>query len=313
MTIGRTFIRSLVDEVILKYENRYLTRYMDDEDKRYTHNLLLGVFAVMFFKQDEKRLHTHLVELLHFYEEMGVPYHEVKWTLAHFFRFYRAWIKKHGFVEMAYYEKIQKIYKEIINTFDYNPVASEVEEFMVMGEDGVVDKAIEKMHYSDEEKISAEAYFNEEPLDPDDIDELILVKDRLEDLLDRYDRFDDAFAEELVRTIAKLATTLEFVFTSDAFKDMGLALDNMVRILNEVRIEEEQRELAYTILAAFVEDLVKWIDTIFLEKSAKDIHYLDAALFANVSQFELMFGAGAQEGGEGEEALTEDDDGFIAF
>ncbi len=312
MRIDRNLLRSLVDEVILRYEDENLVKYMDDDTKRYTHNLLLGCFAVMFFRKNEERLHGNLQELLQFYAELGVPFPKAKVALAHFFRFYKKWIVKYGFVEKAYYERVQKIYQGVITRFDYAKGVERNEEEFLLYNDTHVDEAIDRMHYADEDKISAAEFFAQNPIDADETEDLILIKDRLEELRDQHETFDETLRNDLVHALSKLSTALGFVFSTPEFQDVGVALDRLVKVLMVLEIEDEgQREMAYAILMSFVEDLLKWIEMIFLEQSAVDIHYLDASLFANAVQFETFFAPQTVEAQA--EAGSEEDDEFITF
>ena len=49
------------------------------------------------------------------------------------------------------------------------------------------------------------------------------------------------------------------------------------------------------ILNAIAEDLIGWTEAVLKEKTAVDIHYLDASLFSSIIQFEMMLTPESEE------------------
>ena len=306
MNINKRQIESLIDEVIIKFQGKFLKEYISNEDEKFRHDVLLSNFAIMFFDDEQKKLHSNFKELLKFYESFYIPYQKVKYTIAHFLRDFEDWVTRHEVAEKIYLNKVKSLYVEILNIYPYSVRDIEEDNFVFI-EDAGVDEAINNMHYDDSQKISASEYFSTNPINSDDFADIAYIKDLIEELLDTFDSFSQEFVDEFVTISSKLLTSLQFVFSTKEFSDMGVALNNLVATLNEINIDNEYQQLmAYDLLIAFAEDLLKWIKSIFMEQSAVDIHYLDASLLANAVQFGISFQNTQDEINE-----EEDDDDFI--
>jgi len=304
--ITKKQLACLIDNVILKFQDKYLTKYIKTPEEKYRHDVLLTNFLVMFFDKDEQRLHKNFLDLLDFYDEIGVTHRDTKYALACLFKKYKKWVDSCFVTKKGYFKKVTVIYKNIFNNYSFqNSVEdksdNDGDDFLFL-EDMGVDSVIDDMHYEDEEKIAAEKFFETNPLDPSDLEDIMLVKEALLDLLDEHLEFSDVFLEELVSTLQKLETSLQFTFSTKDFKDMGVGVEKLVFLLqnlDEANIEEN-KEILYNILVTIVEDLIKWLDTIFIVQSAVDIHYLDASFLANVEQLQIVLNP-----------VEDEDDGFL--
>jgi len=295
MQITKKQIASLIDEVVLQYQNRYLQKYIKEDRIKFRHDVLITNFAVMFFEKDERYLHKNFIDLLDFYKELQIPRNEVKYALAEFFRIYEKWVVQYGVVKDVYFQKVKEIYVALFQGYDFEDsfdeeldAEAEDDAFFFVADEGV-DEAIDSMHYSDPQKISAVDYFTQYPLEAEDIEDIVVIRDTLIEILDSYDDFDERFLEEFTLAISKLITTLQFALGTKEFEDIGIALNKLVDIMTGLVVPMEMEELAYNLLVSFLQDLIKWIDTLFIEQSAVDIHYLDASLFSNITQFEMLF------------------------
>ena len=293
MDITKKQLKYLIEDVVLAYKDKYLTKYIDTDDKKFRHDVLLAKFSIMFFDKNSEKLHHNFLNLLQFYEELLIPYENVKYAIADFFKIYQKWIITQKITKKSYYEKVKKVYIGVFNEFckNYKKVSTEEledDEFFFIEDEGV-DDSIETMHYEDEEKISAKEYFEENPIDNEDLEDIVVARNSFEEILDNYLEYDDNFVEDFRNTLQRLNTALSFTFSTKEFKDIGDALENLFFTLENIHGNSEEIEkLAYNILITFIEDLIKWIESVFIIKSAVDIHYLDASLFANISQFKII-------------------------
>jgi len=83
--------------------------------------------------------------------------------------------------------------------------------------------------------------------------------------------------------------------------------NNIANFLTGIKIEQLEdsmkRAMLITILIATLKDLEIWIDTIFIQSSAEDIHFLDETFLSNSLQLEALFN----------DAVIESDDGLEFF
>lgn len=287
MNVSKKQIASLIDNVILKYHRMYLEKYINTEDKKFRHDVLISNFSIMFFEQDITKLESNFLDLLDFYQELMVSKHDAKCALSTFFRMFQKWAISQGVVKIDYFHKVQNIYINLLNTYDFSKNINDENDFFFF-EDSGVDEKIDNMHYDDNIKIGAKNYFNRYPLDDSDIEIIAVVRDMFMELLDDHLSFSEEFLEHFIHTLQKLNSALQFTFATKEFRDIGYGLEKFVVILNNCDIENSMKEISYHILVAFIEDLIKWLNSIFIHQDSVDIHYLDASLLANVTQFEMM-------------------------
>ncbi len=151
-----------------------------------------------------------------------------------------------------------------------------------------VKKQINSMHYTDEEKIDAKTFMEEAGIDEDLIEELQLSLKEFEEI----SHFNITLNEEYLKTILEISKNLRKNFTfSGEFKDLSLAFENLENILENLdleNIDEEKKVLLKKILDSIFEDIEKWFEEVVIYQRAKDIHYLDAALLANIEQIKIL-------------------------
>lgn len=145
------------------------------------------------------------------------------------------------------------------------------------------DERIDSMHYTDESKISAKDFIEKEAIDEGIVDEL-------GDILDEYYaiseyEFNEEYLKKYKEIIQKFINIFEY---SIEFKDLAYGLEKLLEILNGDILSNENKEFIKMLLDSVMEDLNKFYQTVFVEKSAVDIHYLDASLLANIAQIEII-------------------------
>lgn len=145
------------------------------------------------------------------------------------------------------------------------------------------DERIDSMHYTDESKISAGDFVDKEGIDEGIIDEL-------GDILEEYyaiaeSEFNEEYLEKYKEILQKFISIFEY---SIEFKDLAYGLEKLLTFLDKNILNDENKEFIKMLLDSVMEDLNKFYQTVFVEKSAVDIHYLDASLLANIAQIEIM-------------------------
>ncbi len=166
--------------------------------------------------------------------------------------------------------------------------------------------AIEKMSISSETKkdirfTSTEKLVSASEL-AKDLDDSIFDKiedfeEILENLVLTIDNFGDAKDESsinyLKEIIKKLSLFVEIVDTIGFFPIISRSIANLITFLNSLTYDDisthDRGKLLAQMLLGLEDDLKKWIESIFLEQNADNVHYLDASFSNNVLEIESIF------------------------
>ena len=254
-------------ELILSKKTEELIEINDPEEKK-RHQIILVRFLIMFF--DDEVLEKNFLHLLNFYKSHGFDKQEIKFLLASIFKDHKKWVDKYC-PKVGYYERLKKIYE--IFAKECKCEKNEDEFFFFEGEE--VDDIINDMHYEEHEKISAKEFFEKHPLDRDDLDKIEIIRDKLEKLIVSFD------IDEFRKIIVKLIGILDMYFVTKEMSGVSLIFEKLIEVLQLEGLNEE-------ILITVVEDIIDWLEHVFINQDAVDIHYLDAAMFANISQMEML-------------------------
>jgi len=255
MAITNEHIESLIDEVVLVYKKKYINEYFESEDEKFRYDVLLTKFALIFLDDDVEKVKKSLNEILMFYKALRVPCKTKKFTLGNFFKMYEKWIKEHYGEDIVYYNRVKTIYQDIINNFCEKDIQEEDNSdfFLLGGDDIKVDKSINGMHYEDEEKIGALEYFEQNPIDETDMEDIVLSREHLIEILDNHIAYSEEFKDDFLDTLQRLNTTLKYTFSTKEFKDIGDALERLFAILDDMQeMKEDMQEIFFNILVTFI-------------------------------------------------------------
>jgi GAF domain-containing protein len=141
---------------------------------------------------------------------------------------------------------------------------------------------------SHREKISAKNYI----LDVSEgiLDELFELEELESELNEEIENSNLKFKELIVNIasiILKYCSTIKMLIE---FEDLSFALKSMAILLTEIKddnLNEKQKKKILLLLEAVAQDLAQWRRTIFIDKNAIDIHYLDSSLQNSCVQIEL--------------------------
>ena len=143
-----------------------------------------------------------------------------------------------------------------------------------------VDSNINNMHYMEDKKFSAYDFMQEEFLDEELVED---VKDITEEIYNLYKDTD-----YLVQYINIISLFIKFFNSNLEFKELAYGLKKLHDLLEDDYEFIEKNEIIIEICNSILDDLVKFTETVIIDQSAIDIHYLDASLLANIAQLELM-------------------------
>lgn len=145
-------------------------------------------------------------------------------------------------------------------------------------------------HSRDGKALSAQEYAEEiDDYVREELQELAELEVEIEEALTNYEG--DKRIEHL-QTIAnrymKFASIINGLFE---FKDLAFAINSLTDLLNSIgseKIDETKERKISMFLANLLLDLSNWRRTVFVDQSARDIHYLDSSLFSTILQLELI-------------------------
>ncbi len=99
-------------------------------------------------------------------------------------------------------------------------------------------------------------------------------------------------AEKISTVIQKYSRTIGVLIE---FEDLSYALNSLSKVLTDVEPSETNKRVLLLFLDTIRIDLCDWRNKIFIQKSAKDIHYLDSSLFSSCLQLQLKLGTATGE------------------
>ncbi len=108
--------------------------------------------------------------------------------------------------------------------------------------------------------------------------------------------------QQLTQYAAKISLLFEFEDLSYAIRSLALLLAS----IDEQQLDEKRLKKIVLFLSGIQSDLAGWRETIFIQKDAVDIHYLDSSLFSACLQIELALTDEISE-------MDSDEDDLILF
>jgi len=290
MGISIKKLEALVDQVVLPFEqliieDTRLARYLSDPDVAKVHNLAVAKLTIYIYA-DIKRAYKYVQEGAKGHKLKEIPLENLKEFYSLYFVLCREWNQKYFETEDRFGKNL-----EVIEQFVYDSFAKEnesKEEFFIYGSP-TISQDIVKMHYKDDVKINAVNFCAEGSIDELDIQDILESCDELAEVVQDYNiEYNEAYFLGVKERLDSYATILE---KNTEFRDLGYSLAKLSLSLEEhldSLPNHTNKKKILVILNAIVEDLIGWTDAILKEKTAIDIHYLDASLFSSIIQFGMM-------------------------
>jgi len=134
-------------------------------------------------------------------------------------------------------------------------------------------------------KIDAKTYIKEAEITQEEIDDVKDLSEELEFMLYSSSKL----TEELRYDLIKIFTAYSHLFVS--FIEINTAMNELKSILSDIdlnSIPDEMNSVILDFLKALRDDLSGWLENVFIEQSAVDIHYLDASILSSILQIKTM-------------------------
>lgn len=301
MTINENSLIELIDDVVLPFHH-YLEkldatkRDLDSNEKRLKHELDTTILAIALIKNPEYAKEK-LQKSSAGHNDLNISYKEMRDALNIFFKLLIDFLRKKG--KSKELEKQLDSYNEFFMKA-YTPKKTQEDENQESEEDFFdddffdfdseeVDEEINKMHFEEHEKISAQEFMQSGVINEDHIAD---IADLLEDF-DNKSSHVDFITTNYIEDFGKTISGFKTIFTlSYEFQNIAYALDKLYKDLfayDITYLKGDQKELSKLLLDSIIADLVKFQLEVLIEQTAVDIHYLDASLLANVAQIEIIF------------------------
>ena len=279
------FLKELVRGVVYKYHiylNKKLNGYFDTSQKRINHLKGITKILIAIFLNNEKLKQKTIKETINAHKKVNRDL--LKQVLEESFDilidYYKSFLKEKDLIECIDDKNINEYKKSLLKAHK-NLFENEIFEI----ESEKRDENIEKMHYKDEEKISAKEFLKEFFHD-----EYIIYE--IEELFEEY--YNISFIQQLnkqyINSLKQIISDFIRVFNySFEFKDLAYGLETFLILLESTDIEHiENKELVKLLIDSIIDDLNKFFQSVFINQDAIDIHYLDASLLANIAQIEII-------------------------
>ena len=300
MVILRKNLISLIDEVVLLFEdyifeNDDLKQYLHSDEIRAKHDIGITKLAIKLIN-DSKGAEAYFIKGAEAHKELNISVEIMQHYLTLFFKLHKRWCEINFMIEKEHYDSlIEKFDKLFMKTYKNCKEEDDKEDGFLLFESEEVDEAIEQMHYKDTHKITAKEYLSFGEILEDDLHSILETKDESEDISDSYEMLNEEFLKEFIHMIQRLAKVL---FSTHEFKDIGYTINNFIIELQNLNLDDlnnMQKEFAFTVLKQLNEDIHNWIENIFVNQDAIDIHYFDASFLANIAQFGIMLDENSSE------------------
>jgi hypothetical protein len=167
---------------------------------------------------------------------------------------------------------------------------------------------IESMHYSQKEKIDAKSYVLTMKTDSLEIKKFTTSIESLFKVCQSKKAIDLEYIQTYKSNLIYL---IDFFKKSEEFNDLSEGLKKLIVFLSNdaESINQDDLPMLKIGLDSIVYDIKTWDEQVLRDQTTSDIHYLDAALFANIDQISAIFEQGDKKSDESED----DEDDFELF
>ena len=290
MGISIQKLEALIDDVVLPFEkfimeDSRLVRYVSDPDVAKVHNLAVAKLTIYIYA-DLKRAYNYVQEAAQKHKIKEIPLENLREFYSLYFVLCREWNQKHFEGEDRFGNNLNVIEQFVYESFSKE---DESKEAFFIYDSPTISQNMAKMHYHDDVKISATAFCAEGSMDAMDIEDVVESCDALAEVVQDYNvEYNKTYFLNVKEHLNSYATVLE---KNTEFRDLGYSLSKLSLSLEEnldSLVDHPNKKKILMILNAIVEDLIGWTEAVLKEKTAVDIHYLDASLFSSIIQFEMM-------------------------
>lgn len=229
----------------------------------------------------------------------------------------------HHYIQNIYHAGNTDAYWQIVDLWDAN-FSGVIEEFITS--DYTVTETIEEtgteatilsserladIRFNDHQHYDSNYLF--EMLSVDTVDKIEQFVENLDEMLLTLYELEEALPEESLQLMKKIVVVIndfhELVDTFVVFPVVVRTFNNLSKFLSQIKRDayqkQDRKEVLVAHLIGLFKDLEQWINIVFIQKAAKDVHYLDASFANNVAEIESIFNE--------KTIVTQDDDSLEFF
>jgi len=135
--------------------------------------------------------------------------------------------------------------------------------------------------------VSASQYTKEIDINYDIMDELAELEEETLASLNLTEGFSDSIGQEIVGLFTQYAKMINQLVD---FEELSYALYVLADVLKNINFDDFENQTTYLQIysKAIINDLSMWRTSVFMEKSASDIHYLDKTLLSSIAQLQIL-------------------------
>ena len=149
------------------------------------------------------------------------------------------------------------------------------------------DSALERMHYEPSEIVDAKTFMKTHRLAQDSSSSLQPMLAQFEEDIKQLEQ-NPALLDRLQRHLDIIA---DFFATGKEFQNLFYGFDALIAYIQNLSLSElspQQQKMFISYLEATRQDMSGWVDSVLVRQDARDIHYMDASLLANIAQIRIM-------------------------
>lgn len=291
---SRKKLNSLLQGVIFTiqdelFDNDKFHSLILDDEKNLKLNILFTKFSlslIEIIKEEPIEIFEKIIDLLN---EFNIDSKEIKNLFFSYFEYFYNWL----------YHCCDYKAEELENTIkNFELVVKEQVgvELDLVNEDGILvfisdskfDDLIDRKHFTDAKKISAVEFMQDSFIDDD-------IKADLYETIQQFENIDSftiSLSEDYIENVSKVMKNFSKIFSyGSEFKLLNESIEYSIEKIKQYDIDdfsEDQKVLLKEFISHIIEDLIEWSRKVIFEQSATDIHYLDASINANISQFDMI-------------------------
>jgi len=269
-------------------ENDKFKEIVLDSDKNLHLNLLFAKFSLSLINVVKEEAIEIFEKILDFLNEFDIDNDEIKDLFLNYFEYFYNWLCSCDY-DIDLFESTIKNFEAIVE--DSTGIKLELvdDNGMLIFKSTIENENIDRDHYVKTSKISAKEFMRDNYMDDDEFRAGIreTIK-RFEDI----DSFTITITDDYIRSVLDILNKLLVVFEyGHEFKELRSALEifsNKIKEYNLELLSDKQKILLKEFISNVMEDLIDWNKKVIFEQTAVDVHYLDASINANISQFDMV-------------------------
>jgi len=269
-------------------ENDNFKKVALDSDKNLHLNLLFTKFSLSLVDAIKEEPIEIFEKILDFLDELDIDSNEIKNLFLSYFEYLYNWLCSCNY-DIDLFESTIKSFETIVE--DNTGIKLELvdENGMLIFRSTIEDENINREHFVKTDKISAKEFMQDNYMNDDEF------KASIRETIKRFESIDSftvTLTNDYIKSVLDILNKLLIVFGyGHEFKELRVALEifsNKIKKYDVDSLSNKQKILLKEFISNVMEDLIDWNKRVIFEQTAIDIHYLDASINANISQFDMV-------------------------